>query len=129
MIVKRGFFLCVGLTSLALGILGIVLPLLPTVPFILLSAYCFARSSERLHNWLLQHPWFSQSLRDWEEKRAVRPGLKRRAMMVSLLSFGVSIAIVPLVWVKIMLCVCCLALMCYLWRLPVIASHEIQRSE
>ncbi|MCL1037718.1 YbaN family protein [Shewanella corallii] len=124
MIVKRGFFLFVGLTSLGLGVLGIVLPLLPTVPFILLSAYCFARSSERLHNWLHQHPWFAQSLKDWEQQRAVRPGLKRRAMIVSLISFSLSIYVVPLVWVKIMLSCFCVTLMIYLWRLPVIPDES-----
>ncbi len=124
MIVKRGFFLFVGLTSLGLGVLGIILPLLPTVPFILLSAYCFARSSERLHNWLHQHPWFAQSLKDWEQQRAVRPGLKRRAMIVSLISFSLSIYVVPLIWVKIMLCCFCVTLMIYLWRLPVISDES-----
>lgn len=128
MLVKRGFFLFVGLTSLGLGLLGIVLPLLPTVPFILLSAYCFARSSERLHQWLHQHPWFAESLRDWEQKRAVRPALKKRAMLVSLLSFGFSIYIVPLTWVKIMLCCFCAALLLYLWRLPVIDT-EAEKSQ
>ena len=55
-----------GLVSLGLGIVGIVLPILPTVPFILLASFCFSRSSERLHQWMLNHPKFGKSIRDWE---------------------------------------------------------------
>ncbi|AVV81902.1 membrane protein [Shewanella putrefaciens] len=68
MVLKRGFFLLLGLTALALGLLGIVLPLLPTVPFILLAAFCFARSSERLHMWLMAHPWFADALTNGSNK-------------------------------------------------------------
>ncbi|BDM63938.1 inner membrane protein [Shewanella sp. NFH-SH190041] len=120
MIIKRGLFLCIGLLSLFLGLLGIVLPVLPTVPFILLAAFCFARSSQRLYDWLHQHPWFADGLKNWEEQRALRPGLKRRAMLVSLASFSLSIIVVPLFWVKVLLLICCCCLMLYLWRLPVI---------
>ena len=51
----RAFFLIVGTLSLGLGILGIILPLLPTTPLLLLAAYCYARSSERFYQWLLNN--------------------------------------------------------------------------
>ncbi|GLP96907.1 YbaN family protein [Paraferrimonas sedimenticola] len=116
--IKRSFYLVGGLLSLALGTLGVVLPLLPTVPFILLAAFCFARSSQRLNDWLHEHPWFAQALKDWEEKRAVNARLKKRAFVVVLLSFSLSIAVVPLMWVKIMLACMCCGLLWYLYRLP-----------
>ncbi|MGL5047861.1 MAG: YbaN family protein [Shewanella sp.] len=122
MVFKRGLFLLLGLTALALGLLGIVLPLLPTVPFILLAAFCFARSSERLHQWLMTHPWFSDALTQWQEQRAIRKSLKKRAMIISALSFSISIIVVPLLWVKGMLLVMALALLWYLKRIP-----EIER--
>lgn len=118
MVLKRGFFLVVGLTALALGLLGIVLPLLPTVPFILLAAFCFARSSERLHNWLMAHPWFADALTQWQQQGAIRKGLKRKAMMLSALSFSLSIVLVPLLWVKGLLFTMALFLLWYLSRIP-----------
>ncbi|WP_338592646.1 YbaN family protein [Shewanella khirikhana] len=116
--IKRSLLLVTGLVSLLLGIAGVFLPLLPTVPFVLLSAFCFARSSERLHRWLLAHPWFSDALNNWEQKKAIRKGLKRKAMLLSSLSFMVSIAVVPLIWVKIMLGCMLLALLLYLRSIP-----------
>ncbi|AVT49222.1 YbaN family protein [Shewanella baltica] len=118
MVLKRGLFLLLGLTALALGLLGIVLPLLPTVPFILLAAFCFARSSERLHHWLMTHPWFADPLTQWQEQRAMRKGLKRKAMVVSALSFSVSIIVVPILWVKGLLLVMALVLLWYLKGIP-----------
>ncbi|MCL1139833.1 YbaN family protein [Shewanella pneumatophori] len=118
MVLKRGFFLIIGLCSLGLGILGIVLPLLPTVPFILLAAYCFARSSERLYQWLMRHPWFADALRDWQAKGAIRKSLKKKAYIVSGLSFSVSIVIVPLIWVKLLLVCLCAGLFFYLRSIP-----------
>jgi len=118
MVLKRGLFLLLGLTALALGLLGIVLPLLPTVPFILLAAFCFARSSERLHHWFMTHPWFADALTQWQEQRAMRKGLKRKAMVVSALSFSVSIIVVPILWVKGLLLVMALVLLWYLKGIP-----------
>ncbi|MGI2066561.1 YbaN family protein [Shewanella sp. MF08487] len=118
MAIKRGLFLLLGLIALALGLLGIVLPLLPTVPFILLAAFCFARSSERLHYWLMTHPWFADALTQWQEQRAMRKGLKRKAMIVSALSFSVSIVVVPILWVKGLLLVMALVLLWYLKEIP-----------
>jgi len=118
MVLKRGLFLLLGLTALALGLLGIVLPLLPTVPFILLAAFCFARSSERLHHWLMTHPWFADPLTQWQEQRAMRKGLKRKAMVVSALSFSVSIIVVSILWVKGLLLVMALVLLWYLKGIP-----------
>jgi uncharacterized membrane protein YbaN (DUF454 family) len=54
-----------------LGIIGVFLPIMPTVPFMLLSVYCFARSSPRLHNYLRKHPWFGPGIRDWEQNRCI----------------------------------------------------------
>ena len=86
----RTLWLIVGLTSLALGIAGVVLPLLPTTPFVLLSAYCFARSSPRLHGWLLGHKLFGPLISNWEQHRAIAPRAKLLAVLSIAVVFGVS---------------------------------------
>ncbi|MDP3197121.1 YbaN family protein [Tabrizicola sp.] len=67
----RGFWLAAGGLCLGMGLLGVVLPVLPTTPFLLLAAGCFARSSPRLHGWLLGHPVFGPPIRNWEENGAI----------------------------------------------------------
>lgn len=118
MALKRGFFLLIGLSSLLLGLLGIVLPLLPTVPFILLSAYCFARSNDRLHAWLMAHPWFSKALLDWQTHRSMESRLKRRAALMTCISFLISILVVSQLWLKIMLACMLIGLLIFLWQIP-----------
>ncbi|MCG6122991.1 MAG: YbaN family protein [Microvirga sp.] len=76
-------------TSLMLGALGVVLPLLPTTPFLLLSAWCFARSSPRFHDWLIHHPRFGPSIEAWRDQGAI----SRRAKGLALLSIAASLAI------------------------------------
>jgi uncharacterized membrane protein YbaN (DUF454 family) len=64
-------FRVLGFVFLGLGAVGVALPLLPTTPFILLSAACFARSSEKWHRWLLANETFGPMIRNWEEKRCI----------------------------------------------------------
>ncbi|QYY33305.1 MULTISPECIES: YbaN family protein [Cupriavidus] len=60
-----------GALSLLLGIIGIFLPVLPTTPFVLLAAACFARGSERFHGWLLEHPRFGPLVSDWQRHHSI----------------------------------------------------------
>lgn len=86
----KALWLCLGLVSLGLGLLGVVLPLLPTVPFMILAAFCFARSSERLHIWLLTHPTFGPLIQDWQRSGSIRPRAKKLATVSIAAVFGVS---------------------------------------
>ena len=61
----RMIFLISGLFFVLLGVIGLLLPLVPTTPFLLVAAFCFSRSSERLHQYLLNHRWFGHYIRDW----------------------------------------------------------------
>ena len=76
----RGLWLTAGMLFLGLGLLGVLLPVLPTTPFLLLAAACFARSSPRLHGWLLGHPLFGPPIRNWEENGAISAKAKRLAV-------------------------------------------------
>lgn len=73
-IMQRTILIIIGWLAVVLGTLGVVLPLLPTTPFILLAAWCFARSSPRFHHWLLYRSWFGGYLRHWQK----RAGTARR---------------------------------------------------
>jgi uncharacterized membrane protein YbaN (DUF454 family) len=73
-----------GIISLAVGILGIFLPLLPTTPFLLLSAFLFARSSEKLHSWLLNHKILGKYICDFLQDRTIPLRIK----IISISSFG-----------------------------------------
>ena len=85
----RHLFLFLGWLFFALGLLGVLLPLLPTTPFMLLALWAFSRSSDRLHDWLYSHPRFGPPLRDWRRHGVV----SRRAKVV-----GVSMMSISGVW-------------------------------
>jgi uncharacterized membrane protein YbaN (DUF454 family) len=76
----RYVYLALGLFFVALGVIGIFLPVLPTTPFLILAAACFARSSPRLESWLLNHPHYGPMLRAWREHRAI----PRKAKLMAL---------------------------------------------
>jgi len=82
-----------GLISVAIGLVGVVLPLVPTVPLMLLAAFFFARSSERLHNWLITHPTFGPSIRDWQERGAISTKGKRIATLSIVFVFLISVVL------------------------------------
>ena len=89
--IRKPVYLICGWTSLALGVVGIVLPILPTTPFVLLAAFCFSRASTRVHQWLLNHRWFGATIRQWEKTRTVQRKTKVRASILIVASFLVTI--------------------------------------
>jgi len=86
---RRTVYLFSGFAALALGGLGVVLPLLPTTPFVLLAAFCFARSSPRLERKLLEHPRFGRHIRDWRERGAI----SRQGKIAATVAFAASAAV------------------------------------
>jgi uncharacterized membrane protein YbaN (DUF454 family) len=118
--IVRSLFLLLGWALVALGVLGMFLPVLPTTPFLLLAASCFVRSSERSRQWLLRHRWFGPVIRDWEERRAVRRSVKRLAYAVT--SIMIAIALVRDGHWGIRAAVVSFAAvgMLVLWRLPTV---------
>lgn len=89
---RRTAWFILGFVALGLGILGAMLPLLPTTPFVLVAAFAFARSSDRWHNWLLSHRIFGPLIANWRTHGA----LNRTTKIVSILSmvavFALSLA-------------------------------------
>ncbi|ALV93148.1 MULTISPECIES: DUF454 family protein [Pantoea] len=124
---QRILLISLGWLAIVLGMLGIVLPLLPTTPFVLLAAWCFARSSPRFHHWLLWRSPFGRYIRHWQQHRAMPPGAKGRAMLLIIVTFAVSIYVVNMLWVRIMLGVMLCALLLFMWRIPVVAENADTR--
>lgn len=93
---KRQLYLAAGLISLGLGSIGVILPLLPTVPFVILAAFCFANSSPRLESWLVEHPVFGVHILNWRERRAIT----RRGKWAATVAFAVS-CVLALLFVKL----------------------------
>lgn len=115
----RAIFVVAGTLSLLLGILGIFLPILPTTPFVLVAAACFARSSERLHDWMLSHRIAGPIIREWEEHRSMPPGVKPWAYLLMILSFGFSIYLMESTWHRAMLAAMAGVLGILIWIVPV----------
>jgi uncharacterized membrane protein YbaN (DUF454 family) len=111
--------LAAGGAALLLGLLGIFLPLLPTTPFVLLAAACFARSSTRLHERMLAHRIAGPIIREWHAHRAMPPGVKPWAFALMGISFGASILAMESPWHRAMLALLAAALAWFLWRVPV----------
>lgn len=108
-----------GLLCTGLGILGIFLPLLPTVPLLLLAAACFARSSERCHRWLLDHPRFGPALRGYLDGRGIPRRAKVKAIVLIWVTLPASAFLfVTLPWVQALLIAIGLGVTLYLLRLP-----------
>src|SRR5688572_30091456 len=87
----RPFWFVLGILCLVAGAAGVVLPLVPATPFLLLAAYGFARSSPRLHDWLLAHPRFGPVITDWQRHGAISGRVKVTAVLMIAATFGGSI--------------------------------------
>ena len=82
----RILWLFVGLSSVTLGAIGVVVPLLPTTPFLLLAAFAFARSSSRLQTWLHEHPKFGPLIDNWQQHGSIDRKSKTVSMIVIVLT-------------------------------------------
>lgn len=97
----RACLLGVGWLSVLLGVLGIFLPLLPTTPFLLLAAACFARSSERFYQWLVSHPRLGPWFRDYLEGNGIPLKGKVYGIALMWLSIAFSCWLVPMIWARL----------------------------
>ena len=116
----RWLLLTLAGICLLLGLVGIFVPVLPTVPFLIVAAWCASRSSPRLHNWLLSHPHFGRPLRDWDEQGVVPRRAKWFATVMMTLSGGFVLFIAPTAWLPAAwaLLACMAAIGWWLWRRP-----------
>lgn len=102
--VVRAILIASGTLCVALGFIGVVVPGLPTTPFLLLAAWCYARSSERFYRWLLTNRWFGEYLKNYQAGRGMRLRDKILALLLMWTTMGWTIVyIVPVWWGKLTL--------------------------
>lgn len=118
-IVKRQIYLILGGVFFFTGLVGVVLPILPTTPFMILAAGCFAKSSPRFHQALLNNRWIGQDLQRWERDHTMLRITKIRATWVIVIMFSISIAVlIGKLWLQMMLMAIAVILLFFLWRVP-----------
>lgn len=115
---KRTIFLLLGSLFFIVGIVGVLIPILPTTPFMILSAACFAESSPRFHKMLLNNRWFGDDLRRWELNKTMKRETKKRATWVIVISFTLSISLLwgNILWQFLLLGIA-IILLFLLWRI------------
>ena len=102
--VWRFALLAAGIFFVSLAIIGAVLPLVPTTPFLLLAAACFYKSSTRFYNWLMTNKFFGKYIRDYKNNKGIPWRVKLGALLFLWLSLLISVLIlIPLLWIRILL--------------------------
>ncbi len=116
---KRKILFFAGTIFLGLGFIGIILPILPTTPFLLLSAGCYYKSSEHMHQWLLNHRIFGKYIKNYMEGKGIPAKTKILAIIVLWITISVTILLVlPLLVVQAILLVIAASVSIYIVRLP-----------
>ena len=115
----RSLFFVAGTITLALGAVGVVFPILPTTPFLLISLACYLRSSERMTHWMLNNKYFGTYIRNYKEGKGIPMKTKLFAITVLWITISISaFVLVPLLVVQIILLVVAVAVTVHLVRLP-----------
>ncbi len=113
---KRPLYLCAGFLALVLGAIGVVLPLLPTTPFVILAAFFFSKGSERLHQWLLNQKTFGPMIRAWEQHKVIphKAKLISTVMMLTMISYPLFFRPFAL-WLKVIVIFTVFYAMWFVW--------------
>jgi uncharacterized membrane protein YbaN (DUF454 family) len=116
---RRGVYFAVGATSVALGVIGIFVPLWPTTCFLLLAGWCFARSSPRAERWLHENRLFGKYLRDYRENGIISARVRFGSLSVLWLFIGISaILLLEHLWAVALLLLVAVAVSAHLFALP-----------
>lgn len=114
----RAVLMVVGTASLAVGLIGLVVPVLPSTVFFLVAAACYARASSRLYHWLLALRFVGPVITEWRRSRSLPPGVKTRALVAVAITFAVSIVVVDSLVSRVILVTTGVILALFLARLP-----------
>lgn len=115
---RRVLWNLAGLLALGLGLVGVVLPVLPTTPLVILAAFCFSSGSPRLRHWLVTHRVFGPVIADWEAHGAIPRPVKRLSCAVMALAFAASVWAGFAAWVLVLQAVCLMGAATYVLTRP-----------
>lgn len=123
--VRRWALLIAGFIAVALGVLGIFLPVLPTVPLLLLALACFTRSSDRFYLWLINHARLGPLVQPYLNSQGMTRASKVKALTLLWISITASVVfLIELLWVRGLLLVVALGVSVYLLRLPNLEDED-----
>lgn len=113
---KRVFLIIIGNISLIVGSIGVMLPVLPTTPFLLLSLACFAKSNEKLYSFILNHKYLGPYVEDYVNKKGIPKKAKKRAILLIWITIGFStIIVIDKMILKLMLLTIASIVSLYIW--------------
>jgi uncharacterized protein len=116
---RRTIFFVLGWISMALGLIGIFVPIMPTTPFAILAAYLFSKSSERWHQWILNTPKLGPLVKKWEESRVIELKAKLISTFMILLLFSYTLVFVQVdYWIKGIVLISGIAVLLFIWTRP-----------
>ncbi len=122
---KNLFYRILGILCVILGGIGIFLPVLPTTPFLLLAAWAFLRSSDRLYNWLMNHPVFGYYIKAYIKYKGVERKYKVFAISMLWITIGFSIYLVDKLWLEILLAFIAMGVTIHILSLRTLTKLEI----
>ena len=117
-LLKNQLLIFLGWLCVVLGILGVLLPILPTTPFLILALALFSKSSPKFHNMLLTNKWFGSALKQWEVNRTLSRKTKRQASILILITFSATLVMLAgRLELQAMLILLALVLLFLIWRI------------
>lgn len=130
LILPKWLLVSIGILAVGLGIAGIFVPLLPTTPFLLLGAACFARSSEKLYRWLMGHKWLGPYIKNYREHRAIAPQVRAIVLLVLWGTIGYSaLVVVDALIIRVLLVGVAIGVTVHLIKLKTLTPDMLSGSE
>ena len=120
---KKLLLVIAGILAVTLGTIGVFVPLLPTTPFLLIASYCFVRSSEQLHNWLMNHRFFGKYLQNYIKFRAVTKLTKIISISVLWITIIISFILIENIYARIVLIIVLICVTIHLGMLKVLSKE------
>lgn len=124
----RLILIILGTLFLIMGFIGVFLPVLPTTPFVILAAACFARSSKKIHRWIHQNRYFGQTVKNWEETRTM--SLRAKRISIGMLNFSILTSMILVgrsnIYVLVILALTAIGVTGFILRIPTTERENIR---